>query len=96
VGVTPEGRLTTVGGEGIRSWVPEGPLAEGRFVSATGDERLAFQMQDGHAASFRTAYNTERVERAPFWRDPNILLLTAGLTALAALATLVGIFFRNR
>jgi CubicO group peptidase (beta-lactamase class C family) len=96
VGVTPEGRLTTSGEAGVRTWVPEGPLSAGRFVATDGDQRLAFNMRDGKAVSYIPSFGGVRMERAPFWRQPGLLALLAGLTAAAAVATLVGIFLRNR
>ena len=96
VNVTPGGRLiTTREGEG-RAWVPDGPVDEGRFISAIGDERLAFQMRDGRAVSYQPASNTETLQRAPFWERPMTLAVFAGLTVFAAVATLIGLALRNR
>uniref|UniRef100_UPI0035B0F1B6 serine hydrolase domain-containing protein n=1 Tax=Phenylobacterium sp. TaxID=1871053 RepID=UPI0035B0F1B6 len=96
VGVTPEGRLTTASDSGVRTWVPEGPLSEGRFIATDGDQRLAFVMRDGRAVAYLPSFGAVRFERAAFWRQPGVLALLAGLTAVAAVATLVGIFLRNR
>jgi CubicO group peptidase (beta-lactamase class C family) len=96
VSVTKEGRLVTGGEDGPRTWVPQGPVSEGRFVSADGDARLAFRMKDGRAVAFQDAFNADRKERARFWMRPMILGGLAVLTALAAVATLLGAMLRNR
>lgn len=96
VRVTEQGRLLTGGQEGARLWVPQGPISEGRFVAADGDGRLAFRMQDGRAAGFQDAFNADRKQRAHFWMRPQLLATLAGLTALAAVATLLGLVLRNR
>jgi CubicO group peptidase (beta-lactamase class C family) len=96
VQVTPGGRLLTTRDGETRAWVPDGPVDEGRFISAVGDERLAFQVRDGRATGFQPWSNTETLQRAPFWDRPSTLGVFAGLTALAAIATLVGLAIRNR
>jgi CubicO group peptidase (beta-lactamase class C family) len=96
VDVTPGGRLITNRMGAPRAWVPEGPVSEGRFVSTTSDERLAFHMVDGRAESFRTGDNTETLQRAVFSERPGTQALMAGLTALAAVVTLLGLALRNR
>ncbi len=90
------GRLVTGQGGEARSWVPDGPLAEGRFVSTTGDDRLFFRMQDGRAVSFRDEMNAATMKRAPFTQRASTLGLGAGLTGFAAITTLIGLALRNR
>lgn len=91
--VTPDGRLTlaAAGLDGPRIFVPEGDLAQGRFVSATGEDRLQFGFQDGRAVNILTSSNGALLERAGPLRRPLVLGLLALLTALAAVATLGGI-----
>jgi CubicO group peptidase (beta-lactamase class C family) len=96
VQVTPDGRLVTRLGDRPTSWVPDGPLGQGRFVAFDGDQRLAFHVEDGEATSFIPASGAERFERAPAWRRPIVLGLLAGLTGFAAIATLAGLVLRNR
>lgn len=96
VSVTPEGRLVTRGQDGVRVWVPDGPVREGRFIAADGDQRLAFRMKNGRATGFQDGFNADRKERAPFWMHPLLLIALAALTALAAVATLLGALLRNR
>ena len=98
VSVTDDGRLVTSGGmgEAARSWVPEGDPLAGRFISATGAERLSFDIQDGKAISFSRADGVTTFERTGFWNRPSNLLILAGLTAFAAAATLGAVLLRNR
>ncbi|WP_240609424.1 serine hydrolase domain-containing protein [Phenylobacterium deserti] len=96
VHVTPDGKLVT-SQRGVRKvWVPEGPVAQGRFISTLGDERLVFRMAEGRAASFQTAANSGRFERLSPWRSPVVLLVVSVLAAIAALATLAGVPLRTR
>lgn len=96
VSVTPQGRLVTGGMDGPRTWVPDGPVARGRFIAADGDGRLAFRMEDGRAVGFQDAFNADRKTRAKFWMHPRVLGALAVLSALAAVATLLGLGLRNR
>ncbi|MGA0607510.1 serine hydrolase domain-containing protein [Phenylobacterium sp. VNQ135] len=96
VRVTPEGRLLVSGQDGPRLWVPEGPIADGRFIAADGDRRIAFIMKDGRAAGFTDAFNADRKQRAAFWMNPLLLGGLALLAGLAAVATLLGAILRNR
>jgi CubicO group peptidase (beta-lactamase class C family) len=96
VRVTADGRLLTHDNDGVKIWVPDGAPAAGLFLAATGDERLAFQMQDGEAVGYLTPVGDAVMERVPLWRQPRALVLLAALTATASLATLGGLALRNR
>lgn len=98
VKVTEDGRLLTRTAEdGVQTWVPEGDPGRGRFISATGYERLAFALDGGRRAeSFKTSSNLMTYQRAGFWNTPGALLAAACLTLLCAAATLAGVFLRNR
>ena len=96
VDVTPDGRLIVSAGGKNRLFVPDGDLAQGRFVSATGSDHIAFQMDNGRAYAFRGPMGEQMFERAGFWKRPVTLLVLAALTGLAAAATLAGLFLRNR
>jgi CubicO group peptidase (beta-lactamase class C family) len=96
VEVTPGGRLVTRRMGAERAWVPEGPVGEGRFISTTGDERLAFHMVDGRAVSFRPDNNTETLQRASFSQKQGVLAFMAALTGFTAAVTLAGLALRNR
>jgi CubicO group peptidase (beta-lactamase class C family) len=99
VAVTHEGLLITSDSGGVNTWVPEGPLNDGRFIGVQGSERLAFDMPpsgDGAARAYHVASGAQVFERAPLWKQPRMLILLAALTAIAALATIAGVIARNR
>lgn len=96
VGMTPQGRLVTASQDTTHTWVPDGPPAQGRFIAVDGDQRLAFILQDGKARAFLPPSGVALMERASFWRRPGVLVTLAALTAAAAVASLGGIFLRNR
>lgn len=96
VKVTSDGRLVTSTMDSARAWVPEGPVKEGRFVSADGDQRLAFAFRDGKGVALEGSSGADMQQRVSFWRHPRVLATLAGLAAFASLGTLVGIFLRNR
>jgi CubicO group peptidase (beta-lactamase class C family) len=96
VNVTRGGRLVTAASDGVKTWVPEGPLDDGKFIGTQGAERIAFDMVDGGAHAFHVANGTQVFERAPIWRYPRTLAILAALTAAASLATLGGVVVRNR
>ena len=96
VSVTSGGRLITGRMGDARAWTPDGPASEGRFVSTTGDARLAFNIRNGQAISFRYGSNTETLQRTDFAQRPKTLAIMAGLTATAAVITLIGLALRSR
>ena len=96
VSVTDDGRLVTAAGDQVRTWVPDGDPTAGHFISATGADRINFDMSSGKAGQVITSANSQVFERTGFWDRPNSALLAALATALCALATLGGIFVRNR
>lgn len=96
VAVTPDGYLVVSNGGKSETFVPQGDLAEGRFISATGADHLAFASDGGRARSFQSSMGEQTFERAGFWKRPMALAVLAGLVGLAALATIGGLFMRNR
>jgi hypothetical protein len=96
VSVTPQGRLVTTGRDGARTWVPEGPLADRRFIGVDGERRIAFTNEPGQARAYFVGYGGELMERAPVWRQPRTLAALGALAGVAAIFTLAGIAFRNR
>jgi len=97
VSVTHDGQLVTADAGGVKTWVPEGGLDEGRFIATQGSERIAFDLAAGGGArAFHVASGTQAFERAPFWRKPRTLAILATLAVAAALATLAGVVVRNR
>ena len=96
VDVSHDGRLVTSDGSGVRTWVPDGPVDDGRFIASQGSERISFDLTDGVAHAFHGASGTQVFERAPFWRQPQTLTTLAALAAASALATIAGVIVRNR
>jgi len=96
VDVTREGRLVTLDRAGVKTWVPEGPVEDGRFIATQGAERIAFDMAPGGARAFHGANGTQVFERTPGWRKPDTLAMLALLAAAAALATVAGVVIRTR
>ena len=94
--VTPDGRLLLAGFGGVSAYVPDGPLSDGRFLSAEGDSPIVFQVRDGRAVSILPTGGSELYERASVWKTPSTLGLFAALTAAAAALTLLGAALRNR
>ncbi|HZZ68734.1 MAG TPA: serine hydrolase domain-containing protein [Phenylobacterium sp.] len=95
VGVTQDGLLVIRDQSGVHTWVPEGPLDDGRFIRTQGSERVAFDTADGTRA-FHVANGAQVFERMGFWRQPKALAILTALAAAAALATLAGVAVRNR
>ncbi|MBX3483834.1 MAG: beta-lactamase family protein [Phenylobacterium sp.] len=96
VRVTNGGRLLITRNGESKAFVPDGPVGEGRFIAAQDEERVAFHVRDGRATSFQPWSNTETLIRAPLTERPTTLAAMALLTALAAVATLIGLALRNR
>jgi CubicO group peptidase (beta-lactamase class C family) len=96
VHVTPQGELMLAGPGGAGAYVPEGAVEDGRFIGLQDEGRLAFLSKDGRAIGFMPGSGSVLYERASSWKKPSTLALFAGLTALAAIATLVGLLVRNR
>ena len=93
--VTPDGRLTIGTGQ-VATLVPEGPLADGRFIATDGDERLLATFDGGRVTGFTDGFGAQTLERVPWWRHPTLLAGLALMTGFAAVATLVGAVARNR
>jgi CubicO group peptidase (beta-lactamase class C family) len=96
VEVSGDGKLVLSGGGQNSTFVPEGEVSEGRFISTTDNSRLAFTVRDGKARAFVGSGGAVLFQRAGFWKDPSTLSLLALLALAAAIATLLGIALRNR
>jgi hypothetical protein len=89
VSVSPQGYLITEGGGPTQAWAPTG--RPGQFVSARGSELLTFNLDGaGRARSYDAPSGTLRMERAGALLNPQLFLLSAGLTLTVAFATWVG------
>jgi hypothetical protein len=90
ISVTEDGRLLT----GNQAWVPDGP--EGHFHQADGPLTTAFALQNGRALRWFPPSGTVAFDRiGPLYQIPTLITVTA-LALLASIATLVGIFTRDR
>ena len=100
VSVSKAGFLVTSGPDGPDRWVPDpGASTDAPHVSfhqADGAGVLAFQMKDGRALRWFAPSGEAAYERAGFLDRRAPLAVLAAATAMAALAALTGLFFRNR
>jgi hypothetical protein len=95
VGVTPSGYLRTTDAlDGDRLWAATDK--PGVFRSFDGAQTLVFDIRDGRAVRFFSPDGASTLERRGSLAGPRLLAILAGLTILAALATLIGTAFRNR
>jgi hypothetical protein len=96
IDVSPDGRLLVTGGAGQgRAFVPTGRPGQFREIGAP--ERIGgFQMKDDVAVRWLDPSGMRTYERVGWWRLRRVLLAAAVLALLAAGATLVGLFTRDR
>jgi hypothetical protein len=81
---------------GDQRWVPDGDPSQGRFKAVEGADTLAFVMGRLRAERAIAPWGGEAYERAGALDDATLLIPLAIGAAIAALATLGGIAFRNR
>ncbi|MDR3512934.1 MAG: serine hydrolase, partial [Caulobacteraceae bacterium] len=94
VRVTGDGRLVTEGGENPGAWVPDGPA--GRFIQTMGSEVSAFRIENGRAVRWYAPSGVVAYDRVGPLRQLPALQIAAALAALASIATIVGLFTRDR
>jgi hypothetical protein len=94
VRVTSDGRLVIHGGEGDGAWVPNGP--SGPFIRAQGEESSAFGIENGRADRWYAPSGVLAYDRVGWLQQVPALAGAALLAALASIATLVGLFTRDR
>jgi CubicO group peptidase (beta-lactamase class C family) len=93
--VLSDGRLSiTQGGEG-HTWTPA-PGGGGRFIEDDNVHTSAFQFENGRAVRWFDPSGTATFERIGLLRQLPTLLGATLIAALAAIATLVGLFTRDR
>jgi CubicO group peptidase (beta-lactamase class C family) len=90
VRVTKDGHLLA----GDRSWVPDGP--EGRFQQANGPLKSAFLIEDGRAVRWFPPSSVMAFDRIGPLYQARTMIVAAALALLASIATLVGVFTRDR
>ena len=100
VSVSSDGFLATSGPDGQGRWLPDPDASTGApyvsFHQADGPGALAFQMKDGRAQLWFAPSGEAAYERAGLLSRRTPLAVLAGATGLAALAALIGLFFRDR
>ncbi len=96
VSVTRDGQLIIRNDSGVKTWTPDGPIEDGRFIAVQGSERVAFDLADGQAHAFHVGNGTMAMERAGMWSQPRTLATLAAIAGVGALATLAGVIVRNR
>jgi CubicO group peptidase (beta-lactamase class C family) len=94
VRAAPDGRLTlTLDGRSSQWTATDQPDT---FAPITGAGLLVFQREDGRVTRFFSPMGVAAFERIGFPHEPGLLKLLAVLTALAAIATLIGVATRDR
>ena len=94
VHVTADGRLLINAPGGTHAWVPAGPNLV--FRRADGLQTSAFRVENGRAVRWYDPSGVVAYDRVGPLRQTPTLALTALFTALASIATLVGLFTRDR
>jgi hypothetical protein len=90
ISVTADGRLIA----GDKSWIPDGP--EGRFKATLGPQTMAFAIENGRAQRWFPPSGTVAFDRIGLlYQTPTLIVVTV-LALIASIATLVGIFTRDR
>ena len=90
----PDGRLVIRAPEGEGVWTPSG--TDGRFVSFTTGATSAFDLKDGKAKRWYAPSGGQSFERVGFLMRPAGLAVFAALAVVASIATLIGLFVRDR
>ena len=94
VRAAPDGRLTlTLDGQSSQWTATDQPDT---FAPVTGSGLLVFQREDGRVSRFFSPTGAAAFERIGFPHEPGLLKMFAVLTALAAIATLIGVATRDR
>ena len=94
VRATPEGRLTVIDG-GVKTLF-NGTDRPGVFKAVDGPLTLVFDANGDRPSRFYAARGFSTYERVGFFRSASVLIWTAVLAGLASLATVFGVFVRNR
>ncbi|WP_297509674.1 serine hydrolase [uncultured Caulobacter sp.] len=94
VRATPDGRLAVTDG-GVRTLF-NGTGKPGVFKAVDSALTLVFDANGDRPSRFYAARGTSTFERIDFFHSAGLLLWTAILTGAASVATILGVFFRNR
>jgi CubicO group peptidase (beta-lactamase class C family) len=90
ISVTDEGHLLAGG----RIWTPDGP--DGRFRQVDGPLTTAFAVENGRAQRWFPPSGATAFDRVGPWYQIPTLAVVAALAVLASIATIVGVFTRDR
>jgi CubicO group peptidase (beta-lactamase class C family) len=100
VSVGKAGALLTNSGEHSQRWTPDAAASvDQRYVAfheIGGHQTLVFEMKDGHAVRWFDPNGAWSYERAPLWSHGWLLGFLAAVVGVASLATLAGLFTRDR
>lgn len=80
--------------DGAGVWAPAG--APGHFISVAMGQPSAFEIQDGRAVRWLSPSGRKSFARVGWFEQPGALALAAGASIIASLATLIGLFTRDR
>jgi CubicO group peptidase (beta-lactamase class C family) len=94
VSVNRTGHLVIQGFDRRTVWSPIDQA--GHFRELGGWRTLTFEMKDGRAVRWYASGGSAAFNRAGFWHNQTLMLLAALATVIAALATLLGVIFRDR
>jgi CubicO group peptidase (beta-lactamase class C family) len=94
VRATPDGQLALLTDSKSTLW--NATDRPGVFKAVNGPELLVFEMADGRAVRFYPPGGAAAYERVGFPFNAGLLIWLAVLTALASIATLAGVFMRDR
>jgi CubicO group peptidase (beta-lactamase class C family) len=95
IDVSQDGRLLVEGRQSGAAFVPTGQPNQFREIGGTGLSG-GFQMKDGVAVRWLDPSGAKSYERVGWWWRRRVLATGTVLTLLAAAATLVGLFTRDR
>lgn len=94
VSVTEDGYLLIKGWGASSTWTPEG--TGGRFREVGGWRRIAFTLQEGRATGYYPSSGAAVYQRVGFFGGQGWLVNLAIMAVIASLATLAGLFMRDR
>ncbi|HVY35348.1 MAG TPA: serine hydrolase domain-containing protein [Caulobacteraceae bacterium] len=80
--------------DGVGVWTPSG--VPGHFISLAFQQPSAFEMQEGRAVRWFSPSGRKSFARVGWFEQPDAMALAAGASIIASLATLIGLFTRDR
>jgi hypothetical protein len=89
-----DGFLVIRAPNGAGEWAPSGPA--GQFVSISGDQTSAFTLRNGRAMRWFSPSGRQSFARIAWFEQPVGLAGVGAVALIASLATLIGLFVRDR